>query len=440
MTVPGPPTRTARNHGSRKTVRPAGTVATGADGPVEPKGGGLSTPGLLNAVRILIILALLGSALVGVISLQNRGEDLRNIELQAARVLRLESIKTEILRADGLATNGLAQGAAEPSSQREEYRLHLNQAAMLTVEAGRDGAIEGADLSLELGKANAALLQYATTIELARVLMPTDPVRANELIDEADQALNNDAIAALNNVINANRQLLDEARAMSSTGIVALAAIPVVLIVLVSIAVARRTRRIINIGLVVALLTAIGSWWMQQHAITSTNDMISTAKSSQLQEALASSRAFSELSAAKSVEGHQLVQTDRVDGLNGVWTVYISSAKQEIASLADPATHTTAVDAYTAAHNRIVEVVKGGDKAALAAAAGDTGPDSVNATYDRALDGLQTQARSTRAELGGIMTNQSERLSTFSAFAAALGIIGALAVGFGLGARIKEYR
>ena len=87
----------------------------------------------LRLSRTLAALACLIAGAVGAWVLTTTSASLESINRGTQQMLRLQQIKGDVLRADGLATNGLAQGTA--ATAMTDYTDALKEASRLTVEA-----------------------------------------------------------------------------------------------------------------------------------------------------------------------------------------------------------------------------------------------------------------------------------------------------------------
>lgn len=448
MSVPGPPsaqrgasaTQSAPQQTQRaQQTRGNQTVAAQRPSAVSrarTRASGISTPTMLRLLRTLIVVAIAVATTISAVTLSAASRDLDRVAAGTAQLLAVEGIKSEVLRADGLATNGLAQGASETEAQRAEYRNHLVQAARLTVEAS---SADATDVDA-LANVNGLLLRYASSIDLARSAAG-QPETIATLLAQSDALLSDQLVPALDDLIAAHQADLDVARSMSMLATTLSAIVPLLLLLVAIFLVARRTRRIINLGLAIAVIIAVASWQLVWQVTSATTSMVATTRANQLQSAIAASHTLTNVSVAKSVEGRQFVQPAKVDELQSVWQRSMAAASAQLANIqGSQATHSNNMTAYSDAHAAVLPVIRSGDAAAIAAAAGSTASNGVNPTYTTLVDGLANTSQTTRDNARTQLGNQSTQLVQYSFLVSALGLLGLIAAAYGLSVRLREYR
>ena len=237
------------------------------------------TARMLRGSRLIAALACLIAGAVGAWVLTVTSTSLDDINRGTQQLLRLQQIKGDVLRADGVATHGLAQGT--PASAITDYADALKEAARLTVEASQAQPLDQSDLT----SVNAALLNYALTMERARTTYPQDNAAGLTYVNDAGSVLSKDAVPALDKLITANSNRVDAARASDRLWAAGLALVPVLLLLGISIWVARRTRRVVNIGLVVALAASIVLWRLVDSNLVTSAAVVDSARAGSLQTA-----------------------------------------------------------------------------------------------------------------------------------------------------------
>lgn len=432
------PTAQVGVRGQRRMTK-AATPAVKAGGrtPATGTGRSLSSSSLFRILRALLVLVALIAGVAGAIVLSSTSDSLADISRGTQQVLRLQTIKGDVLRSDGTALNGLAQGADEPLSQRESYRNCLQDAARLTVEASR---AEPRDQS-GLAEINASLVTYVATLELGRATMPSDSAAAAITIQAANQVLRESVLPTIDELVQVNQQRIDSARSINRGWVVLLAAVPVILVIATSIVLARRTRRVLNLGLLVALVASAGLWFLVDSNLGSTNRVVDDTRAGSLQNALSSAQAYAQLANAKSLEGHQLLQPGRAGNLETQWTDAMASVDTEVAQLSVRAGELkTEVTAYRTAHIALNGLVTAGKTAEARTAAGSTASAAVNPTFSKAATSLNTIVDETRAQTAEGMTAQQGRLDIVIVITVLLGLAAAVAAGLGISTRLEDFR
>lgn len=161
----------------------------------------------LRLSRTLAALACLIAGAVGAWVLTTTSASLESINRGTQQMLRLQQIKGDVLRVDGLATNGLAQGTA--ATAMTDYTDALKEASRLTVEASLAMPTDQNDLMAVNG-----LLNYALTMERAtRTAYPKDNTAGLGYTADAGTALVGDTVLALDKLISDNGNGWTPARA-----------------------------------------------------------------------------------------------------------------------------------------------------------------------------------------------------------------------------------
>lgn len=399
----------------------------------------ISTPRLLRLLRAAIVLTSLAAGLVAAWVLTGAAAGLHDISAGTQQLQRLQLIKGDVLRADGLATNGLLQGAIEPTAQRETYKNQLTEAARLTVDASQAQSRDQGDLA----SVNAALVNYAATMELARTSVRADAKAGLKYVDEAGSALRTQAIPALNRLLAANEDRVNAARSTDRLWAVAIASVPAVVVLLAGVLVARRARRLLNLGLILALLAAVVMWRIVDDELTGSAAAVDAARSGVLRTATSASHAYATVSDAKSYEGRALLQPAKATALETEteWRALMAQARGDAAAVADGrARLSEQLQAYEAAHTGVLSLVAEKKITEAARQAVSTAPAGVNATYAAFADNARRVASAAGADTARDMSGKADGLYRGALFAALLGLAAAVAGALGLAGRLKEYR
>lgn len=432
------PTRPRLTPSAPSAQRAPGAAVAGATPPsTSPETRSLSTPSGLRWLRTLTVLASLVAAVVAGIVFVGSARATTSIADGTQQLLRLQTIKGDILRADGLALNGLAQGSKESVTQQQEYRSALQGAAKLAVEASLAEPRDQGDIA----QVNGALVAYAATLEMARTSVRADASDKGELVDEASTALRHGVVPVLDRLIAANNERINSARAESRLWAIPIAVVPVVVALITAVFAARRTHRVLNLGLVVSLLASLATWYLVNTGLAGAAHLVDAAREGSLRTATSAASAYVALSDAKSVEGSQLVAPAQSAQRQRAWqTSYDAAARSTsfVGTAKGPLTRQLA--AYDTAHGALVSRVASLKASDLAKAAGDTGASSVNVTYRVAAGSLTTVARDARTQTERDMHAQATRLEMYSVLALLLGVVSAVAAALGVGMRLQEFR
>lgn len=435
-TVRMPPAPAPAGPGGPQSASPA-TTAQGTT-PARAAGGrAMGTAALFRLLRVLVVVTCLVAGLVGAVMMQLTSQGLEEISLGTQQVLRLQTIKGDVLRADGLATNGIAQGSSESVSQRAEYASVLQEAARATVEASRAEARDQSGLS----EVNAGLVNYVSTMELGRSQVGTDPVQGAATIAEATSVLRGDVVPALDQLIAANEQRIENARSSGNAWLLGVLILPIAACLLASVKLAQRTRRVINIGVSAALLASVLLVWLISWSMSATSRVVDDSRTGPRLTALSASRAYASLSAAKSYAGGQLIQPASAGAFEVQWSAEMAAVDNALGGVNTRQDELRSqVDAYRNAHQFLFELISDTRLEEAARVAGSTAPGGVNPAFTVASGTLSQVAEQARTQTVDAMQEQESRLLFVLVASTLLGVGAAIAASYGIGRRLEDYR
>lgn len=388
----------------------------------------------LRLSRTLAALACLIAGAVGAWVLTTTSASLESINRGTQQMLRLQQIKGDVLRADGLATNGLAQGTA--ATAMTDYTDALKEASRLTVEASLAMPTDQNDLMA----VNAGLLNYALTMERARTAYPKDNTAGLGYTADAGTALVGDTVPALDKLISDNGKRVDAARASDRLWAAGLALVPVVLLLLISLWLARRTKRAVNLGVLIALAASVVLWRLVDVNLVQSAAVVDSARAGTLQSATAAATAYSKLAEAKSIEGRSLLQPTDIVANETTWLTAMNEVNASVKKIGDAQASTAGlVSAYSSAHASLANLLKENKVTAAKQAAAST-TSGVNPSYEAASDALSKTFSEAKTATATGMTQQQDGLRIASGIAVLLGVLGAAASWIGISQRIREYR
>ncbi|MEZ0578752.1 hypothetical protein [Nocardioides sp. MH1] len=232
----------------------------------KPVGAGVAdTPRLLNRLQIAgmatVLLFGLLSGLVQFLSYQSDGRAADDTE----QLVRIQEIQSNLLELDAIATNLVLIGGEGDHAREAQYDAALTDVLeQIAAAADAQSADEKA-----LAALNVQVNDYATAIAQARANIRQGFPIGKEYVSEASQALRDDSVPILTNLVDANTQRAEDSMAgqhpfyLLLIGIVALT-----VLVWISMMLARRFRRYLNVGVAVAmaivalvtLVAAIAAW------------------------------------------------------------------------------------------------------------------------------------------------------------------------------------
>jgi hypothetical protein len=226
------------------------------------------TPGRLRIAAAVSVLSCVVFALLGASAFQARGNALTQANANAAQLIRVQQIATELVKADSLLTNAyLSQGRVTPV-QQQEYDTSISGAAHLITQASQADSQDAAALAT----VNDALSQYTARAADARdhkrlgLQVGTGYLRQAGALLRGPDADNPNLISSagmlptLQKLIDANTTRVDDAFSSSrratwlliGAGVIALGGL-----ITVQVWVARRSRRYLNYPLAAATGTVL---------------------------------------------------------------------------------------------------------------------------------------------------------------------------------------
>ncbi len=421
--------------------RPASTSAAPA-APVASRRGGLlgpltrgSTPAALTRLRTLVTVTVLVAAVCSAVVLVLGWDANRSAAADTEQLIRAQAIKTDLLRADALATNAFLVGGLESADQRGAYDDAL---ASVTEGIAAAATAQPADEQV-LARLNGAVLDYASTIELARANNRQGLPVGSAYLQQASSGLRATALPLVDVLVEANADRAESAMAGQHPWLLIWpAALAVGLLLLVNRWVAERFRRRVNVGLALAALgvLAVG---VASVAVAGTragdNATVRQGSYAVVVEGAAARTAAND---AKSDESLRLIARGSGQAFEDAWTAAAAEVGDALGTAGSSAVRAQ-WQAYADRHQEVVRLDEGGDWDAavtLATTAGGDGTTAAFATFDDSMGGvIEDAATSATASLRG---------NTWLFLAAAglcvvLGLAAAAAAWRGVSVRLEEY-
>jgi hypothetical protein len=421
---------------SQVQVAPAATttpaVATQAAAPGKKPARAEDVPRLLNRLQVLAVVAvvLFGAvaAVLQVLSWQANGRAGDNTE----QVVRVQQMKSLLLRADAVATNSYLVGGLEPAEARAEYDQAIDQVLRLVADAAE---AQPADRAV-LADLNTAITTYTTAVAQARDYNRQQLVIGIAYLNNAGSSLRDDALPITDALVDANAdRAVDEMDGQSPLLLLLCGIVALAVLFWVNQQVARRFHRRLNVGLVVAgVVVAVLTVVVAGHALvedSGNGDLEAGAYTTAVDEASARTAADN----AKAYESQGLI--NRGSGA----TVYEPLWQAQADIVVDKAsTETWALwKEYAAAHAAVREADDRGDWAEAVALATSTDSGSATALLDE-VDETAAEVTERAGDEAADGFRAGRALSLVLIVLTALGgLLAAGAATQGIAARRKEY-
>lgn len=386
----------------------------------------VDTPALLNrwqliGMSVAIVFGIV-SALVQFVGWQSDGRAADDTE----QLLRVQEIKTSLLRADALATNAFLKGGLEDPAQRKEY----------------DGAIDGvlkdiADAAeaqpadrKALAALNVEVTEYTTGVAQGRDNNRQKFPIGAEYLSTASVELRASALPILDELIDANQQRAEDAmNGQHPIWLFLFGVVILVALVWLNRELARHFRRRINKGIAVAavivlavtLVTVAGAWIRD-----SSNDSL---RAGEFATAVHEADARTAGNDAKANESLRLIKRGSGNTYEDPW----KAAAQDVTASGTDAMGEW--DAYKAVHGEIVKRDNDGNW--------DSARDLAIADSGKAFEPFDA-ATSAAVEKNGAAATDDLRSGRWfallmSGLTLLLGVAAGLAVARGIGERRREF-
>lgn len=397
------------------------------------------TPGRMRA---FLVLAAAVSVVFGLAAAQGfRQSDgaLDRAKANAAQVVRIQAIHTNLVSANADATNAFLVGGLEPPDQRQHFVESMASAARLISEAA---TAQPADQEA-LGELNTTLITYDGLIEQARANNRQGLPIGSQYLRNANAVLQNDSLPLVNALVDANEKRVDtefDGVAYGTIWVLAGGVLAVVIYAITLRWLARRTHRYINIpiaagGLLILLTTIVGSV-----TLSSASGDASSTRDDAYAKTLALSRARIAAYDARSNESLTLIAHGSGDAFDKAYNTASATVDEELRKSSGNGLEAS-WNNYKAIHTKVRKADTGGDwDSAVAMAVGTTKDNnSVDAftSFDESSSG---QLQSTSDAVAAELSDTRGGLPPIGWLGLPIGIVAALLVAWGMSQRLEEYR
>jgi hypothetical protein len=407
----------------------------------KPVGAGVEdTPRLLNRLQIIgmavVLLFGLASGLVQFLSYQSDGRAADDTE----QLVRVQEIQSTLLRVDAIATNLALVGGQGDPEREAQYDAALDAVFELIAAAAE---AQPADQDA-LAALNVEVKDYATYVAAARANIRLGYPVGKQYLSEASDGLRSDAQPILANLVIANTERAEDAMAgqhpfyLLLIGLVALG-----VLVWVSMLLAARFRRYLNLGIAIAAIIVIVTTVVASIAAWRGDNQNDDLLDNELSVAVDQAAARTAGNDAKANESLRLVNR----GSGATYEPKWDSAAAIVEDKADPAI-LSAWEQYVAAHDAIETYDDrdlSGPAIKIATGADDAPKDPQGVPFDStaAFESFDAAAQDAVTENGTTTTDDLRAGRVFalvgSLLTLLLGFVASIAVARGIGARRREY-
>ncbi|MCU1374537.1 MAG: hypothetical protein JWO68_1823 [Actinomycetia bacterium] len=214
------------------------------------------TPGTLRIFAVIVVAGALVFGVIGFAAVSGRSSALATARSEAAQLVRLQRIHTNLVEADASATNAFLVGGLEPRESRVAYEDGVARASATLAEASAHSDADGA----ALGKVNDALTRYTGLVESARANNRQGFPVGVAYLKQASTLLQQEMLPTLTTLVDRSQRRVFDAYGRSDSTMVGLvigAALALGAALFANGWLATRTRRMVNVPLALAAVVVL---------------------------------------------------------------------------------------------------------------------------------------------------------------------------------------
>ena len=210
-------------------------------------------------------------------------------------------------------------------------------------------------------------------------------------------------------------------------------ALPTVLILIASVVAARRTRRVLNLGLVIALAISVSILVLVTQLVTTSAQSVSVVQTSGVTEATSVAGAYAAVTEAKAIEGRVLLGVTPAQAGGAAYSAAVDAAGQALAQLpaAQPSGMVDQLGAMVSTHDQLMAAPTAQLPELLTAA---------QQPYEALVEWLAQQSSQIGSNLDQQLTDHAKTVQNAIGLVAAGMVAAALAAGIGLSQPLRRYQ
>lgn len=403
------------------------------------------TPGRMRLVRAVCVAGALTFLIGTTLGISRQGSALRHARDHATQSVRIGTIRTELVKADAIATNSFLVGGLEAPGTRDAFSTALARATREITTASAHDRSDAKTLS----DVSATLNTYVNSMEAARTnnrqLLPV----GTSYLKDASNLLRVDVLPKLQDLANANaRRIEADYLAATNAHAAALLCLVVALIPLLGamLWLLSVTRRLINVGYLAATVVIGLSGSIALLAMQSEQSDANLAHDDAYATVITSVQARANAFDAKSAESLTLISRGTGESYEQSFRKLASDAVVQLEARSSQGRASldsgfTAFRAYLNEHDKIRELddVQGDWEGAVARATKTSAGSSNDlfTQFDRSNSGLISDSAKS---FNTTLNDASSSARWLGGFTAVAGLI-ALALCFvAMTPRLREYR
>ncbi len=416
-----------------------------------------TTPGKLRLTRLILVIGIVLAGVVGVVTANNRVDTTRDIADRLEPLnANVSTLYQSLADADATVAAGFLSGGVEPEEVRARYDHDILRATANLAQAGTQAGEEVVTAN-RIADITTQLPFYTGLVERARANNRQDLAVGAAYLRRASELMQSSILPEAAEMQRQQASRLNDAyERAGAVPVVALAACGATLagLIWVQVFLCRRTRRIVNIGLVMASGAVLAGlvWWTAA----------GTASAGSLARSLEHSRAVSDALGpaqivalqARAVESLGLITRNdgsepdfdarmqvlaRNDGAGGALGAGMKFASDPQGRALVQAAIDDARD-YAAAHEEVQRLDDAGEYIKAVDAAVNTRQASAASAFDRLAAALQKAVEYERGAFARDIERARGWLTGLPVGIGTLALIAAVGVALGVRQRLEEYR
>ena len=392
-------------------------------------------PTTLNRLRLgaIVICVLFGA--VTALQLALSWQANRTAAADTEQLVRVQGIKSSLLRADALATNAFLVGGLEPAERRAAYDDAVDQ----TIRSITDAADAQPADRAALNALSSAVLDYIGDMELARANNRQGLPVGGAYLRKASSELRSTALPIVDELVSANSDRAQDAMGAHHPWYVFLPAlVGVVLLWLVNRWIGRHFRRRVNPGVFLALAAIAIVGVVAAFVVNGQQNQNDELAAGDYQAVVDGSTARTAANDAKANESLRLIARGSGQAFEDAWVAAARTVDQALLSPSLSGLQGS-WSTYKSQHQQIVDLDTGGQWDDAVAAATSTEAGSSSDTFAEFDTQLQDALSFSGSVTTDTLTTGNSVLLALAALAVLAGLVGAFFAASGINQRLKEY-
>jgi hypothetical protein len=392
-------------------------------------------PVALNRIRLIAVTLVLIFGAVTALQLMLSWNANRTAADDTQQLIRVQGIKTSLLRADALATNAFLIGGLEPAEQRAAYDDAIDQTVRSITAAARAQPHD----QDALNALSSAVLDYTGNMELARANNRQGLPVGGAYLRKASADLRSSTLPIVDQLILANSDRARDSMGSHHPWYVFLPALLVLLaLYFLNRWIATNFRRRFNTGLVLAAV-AVGVIGVVAAFVTNSQaNQNDDLRAGSFETVVDGATARTAANDAKANESLRLIARGSGQAFEDAWTAAAGVVDNALTS-STLSGASGQWETYKSLHQQIVDEDSGGDWDQAVALATSTAPGSPSDAFAQVDGQLQDAVNQSGTLTTDTLRNGNSVLLVLAVIAVLAALAAAAFASVGVNQRLKEY-